>query len=43
MNFVYEMKLYGFLKMLLPIGVSKIRKQTKENLRNLKNILESQA
>jgi uncharacterized protein YndB with AHSA1/START domain len=42
-TFVYEMKVGGFLKLLSPIGVSTMRKQTKENLSNLESILEAQA
>jgi hypothetical protein len=42
-TFVYEMKLSGLLKLLSPIGVSIMRKQTKENLSSLKSILEAQA
>jgi hypothetical protein len=41
-TFVYEMKVGGFLKLLSPIGVSTMRKQTKENLSNLESILEAQ-
>ncbi len=40
---VYEMKVGGFLKLFSPMVVSTMRKQTKENLSNLKSILEAQA
>jgi hypothetical protein len=43
LTFVYEMKARGFLKLLSPMGVRGMRKQTKVNLSNLKSILEAQA
>jgi uncharacterized protein YndB with AHSA1/START domain len=42
-TFVYEIKVGGFFKLLSPMGVRAMRKQTKENLNNLKSILETQA
>ena len=37
-----EMKVGGFVKLFSPMLVSTMRKQTKENLSNLKGILEAQ-
>jgi uncharacterized protein YndB with AHSA1/START domain len=42
-TFVYEMKARGLLKLLSPIGIRGMRKQTKDNLSRLKSILEAQA
>ncbi len=40
-TFVYEMKVRGFLKLLSPIGATRMRRQTKRNLKELKLILEA--
>jgi len=39
---VYDMQAGGFLKLLAPMVTSSMRKQVKENLANLKKILEAQ-
>ena len=40
---VYDMKIGGFLKLLSPMVVSTMRKETKKSLINLKTIMEAQA
>jgi hypothetical protein len=40
---VYDVQLSGLLKLLTPIVVSSMRKETKKSLSNLKSILEAQA
>lgn len=39
---VYDMKIGGFLRLMSPMVASSMRKQVKENLSNLKSILETQ-
>ncbi|HJX23246.1 MAG TPA: SRPBCC family protein [Candidatus Bathyarchaeia archaeon] len=38
---VYDMKVGGFLKLLLPVMAGSMRKETKKSLGNLKRILEA--
>ncbi len=38
---VYDMKVAGFLKLLLPVMTGSMRKETKKSLGNLKRILEA--
>jgi uncharacterized protein YndB with AHSA1/START domain len=40
---VYDVQLSGLFKLLTPIVVSSMRKETKKSLSNLKSILEAQA
>ncbi len=40
---VYDMKAGGFLKLFAPMMVSSMRKEMKNNLSNLRNILEAQS